>query len=172
MTAICILSSCHTLADLPAPPFPQPPIPSKIALLKPTLANVRAVYADLAQRAVQRNCIRRTECCQFKLTGKTPQLTRGEALLAAQGFRASGRKELPQPTDGSCPFLQANTQKCIIYESRPFGCRTHFCQPAGGPVDRKDVLDLIRRLEQIDTELGGDGPHALTQAVSWALEQK
>jgi hypothetical protein len=39
-------------------------------------------------------------------------------------------------------------------------------------MDRKDVLDLIRRLEQIDSELGGDGPHALTQAASWALEQK
>lgn len=39
-------------------------------------------------------------------------------------------------------------------------------------MDRKDVLHLIRRLEQIDSELGGDGPHTLTQAVSWALEQK
>ena len=172
MTAICILSSCHPPADLPALPFPRPHLPSRITLLKATLASIRTVYADLAQRPVQRDCIRRTECCQFKLTGKTPQLTRGEALLAAHGFRASGRKELPQPTDGSCPFLQPKTQKCLIYDSRPFGCRTHFCQPAGGPIDRKDVLDLIRRLEQIDSELGGDGPHVLTQAVSWALEQK
>jgi hypothetical protein len=170
MTAICMLSSCHTLAVLPAPPFPQPPLAPKITLLKSTLASIRTVYADLAQRPIQRGCIRRTECCQFRLTGKTPQLTRGEALVAAQGFRASGRKHLP-PTDGSCPFLQPKTQKCLIYESRPFGCRTHFCQPAGGPIDRKDVVDLIRRLEQIDSELGGDGPHALTQAVSWALEQ-
>ena len=38
-------------------------------------------------------------------------------------------------------------------------------------MERKEVLDLIRNLEQIDTQLGGDGPHALTQAVSWALEQ-
>ena len=172
MTAICILSSCHPPADLPAPPFPQPPLLSRITFLKTTLASIRTVYADLAQRPVQRDCIRRTECCQFKLTGKTPQLTRGEALLAAHGFRASGRKELPQHTDGSCPFLQPKTHKCLIYESRPLGCRTHFCQSAGGPMDRKDVLDLIRRLEEIDSELGGDGPHALTQAVSWALEQK
>jgi hypothetical protein len=59
----------------------------------------------------------------------------------------------------------------MIYESRPFGCRTHFCQAAGGPMDRHEVLDLIRRLEQIDTQLKGDGPHALPQAVSWALEE-
>ena len=138
--------------------------------MKTTLAAVRSIYADLAQRPVQRDCLRRTECCQFKLTGRTPHLTRGEALLAAQGFRASGRKTLPKPTDGSCPFLQPKTQKCLIYESRPFGCRTHFCQAAGGPVDRKDVLDLIRRLETIDTDLGGDGSHSLPQAVDWALE--
>jgi len=59
----------------------------------------------------------------------------------------------------------------MIYESRPFGCRTHFCQPAGGPIERSEVIDLIRRLEQIDTQLEGDGPHALPQAVSWALEE-
>ncbi|NBT23588.1 YkgJ family cysteine cluster protein [bacterium] len=125
----------------------------------------------LARRPVRRDCLRRTECCQFKRTGKTPQLTRGEALVAAHGFRSTGRKHLPEPQDGSCPFLLPQNQKCLIYESRPFGCRTHFCQPAGGPLERKDVLDLIRRLEQIDTELGGDGPHALPQAVAWALDQ-
>jgi hypothetical protein len=38
-------------------------------------------------------------------------------------------------------------------------------------MDRHEVLDLIRRLEQIDTQLEGDGPHALPQAVSLALEE-
>jgi len=139
--------------------------------LAETLNEVRSVYAELSRRPVERNCLRRTECCQFQRTGKVPQLTRGEALLAAQAFRASGRKSLPEPTDGSCPLLQSGTGKCMIYESRPFGCRTHFCQAAGGPMDRHEVLDLIRRLEQIDTQLEGDGPHALPQAVSWALEE-
>lgn len=140
--------------------------------MKATLDTVRRVYTELSRRPVQRACLRRTECCQFKLTGKIPQLTRGEALLAAQAFRASGRKYLPEPTDGSCPLLQPQSQKCLIYESRPFGCRTHFCQPAGGPMDRKEVLDLIRQLEQIDSDLGGDGPHALPTALTWALSQK
>jgi len=135
------------------------------------LNEVRSVYAELSRRPVERDCLRRTECCQFQRTGKVPQLTRGEALLAAQAFRASGRKILPEPTDRSCPFLQTGTGKCMIYESRPLGCRTHFCQAAGGPMDRREVLDLIRRLEQIDTQLKGDGPHALPQAVSWALEE-
>jgi hypothetical protein len=38
----------------------------------------------------------------------------------------------------------------MIYESRPFGCRTHFCAKAGGMYPRKHVADLIQRLEAID----------------------
>lgn len=136
-----------------------------------TLTEVRSVYAELASRPIERNCLRRTECCQFQLTGKVPQLTRGEALLAAHGFRASGRKSLPNPAGGACPMLQPGTGKCLIYASRPFGCRTHFCQPAGGPMERNGILDLIRRLEQIDVQLGGDGPHPLAVAVSRALQE-
>jgi len=135
------------------------------------LTEVRSVYAELAQRPIQRNCLQRTECCQFQLTGKIPQLTRGEALLAAQTFRATGRKTLPQRPDGACPMLQADTGKCLIYAARPFGCRTHFCQTAGGPIGRHEVLPLIRRLEKIDRELGGDGPHPLPQSVAQALDE-
>jgi len=134
------------------------------------LATVRSVYAELSLRPVERNCLQRTECCQFRLTGKVPQLTRGEALLAARAFRASGRKSLPNPADGTCPMLQIGTGKCLIYESRPFGCRTHFCRLAGGPIERSEVIDLIRRLEQIDLQLGGDGPHPLASAISQALQ--
>lgn len=136
-----------------------------------TVAEVRSVYVELASRPMDRNCQRRTECCQFRITGKVPQLTRGEALLAAQALRASGRKSLPDPADGACPMLQTGTGKCLIYESRPFGCRTHFCQPAGGPMERGEILDLIRRLEQIDVQMGGDGPHPLASAVSRALQE-
>lgn len=136
-----------------------------------TLAEVRSVYVELASRPMERDCQRRTQCCQFRLTGKVPQLTRGEALLSAQAFRATGRKSLPDPVKGACPMLQADTGKCLIYESRPFGCRTHFCQPAGGPIERSGILDLIRRLEEIDAQLGGDGPHPFSSAVSGALRE-
>ena len=96
-------------------------------------------------------------------------LTRGEAVLAARAFRATGRKQLPRPSDGSCPMLDAKTGRCLIYQGRPFGCRTHFCRAAGGPYERREVLDLIRRLEAVDTQLGGDGPHALPEAVESVL---
>ncbi|MEO6847229.1 MAG: YkgJ family cysteine cluster protein [Chthoniobacterales bacterium] len=137
---------------------------------KTAIAEVRAVYQDLEKRPVERQCIRRTECCQFKLTGMTPNLTLGEALVAAKGLRSSGRTKMPKPEDGSCPMLEATTGKCLIYESRPFGCRTHFCSAAGGPYDRREVLDLIRRLEKVDTDAGGDGPRKLPDAIERALD--
>src|SRR5579864_3095069 len=85
--------------------------------LRTALAEVRQVYVDLAQRPVERNCIRRTECCHFKLTGRTPYLTKGEAIVAAKALRATGRKSLPEN--------------------------------AGGPIARREVVDLIRRLEDV-----------------------
>ncbi len=134
------------------------------ALRQEALAEVRAVYRELATRPIERACIRRTECCQFKLTGRTPQLTKGEAIIAARALRASGRKAMPQRDDGACPMLRENGA-CMIYQDRPFGCRTHFCAAAGGPYARGDVVDLIRRLEAVDARLGGTGPRALPAAV-------
>ena len=139
--------------------------------IKDALLEVRAIYAELARRPIQRSCEARTECCQFHLTGLTPQLTKGEALFAAKAFRATGRKELPEPDDGACPLLKRETGRCLIYADRPFGCRTHFCAVAGGPYARKEVLDLIRRLEVVDQMLGGDGPHAIQSAVADALAE-
>jgi Fe-S-cluster containining protein len=129
------------------------------------MAAVRAVYADLAARPVERNCIRRTECCQFRHTGNTPWLTDAEALLAARAYRAAGRTRLPEPADGSCPMLDMRTGKCVIYADRPFGCRTHFCEAAGGPYSRREVLDLIRRLEAISSTLDDGGPRPIQSAL-------
>ncbi len=138
--------------------------------LQNALNEVRQVYVDLAQRPFQRNCLRKTECCHFKLTGRTPYLTKGEAVVAAKALRATGRKSLPETADGSCPMLRQETGNCLIYEDRPFGCRTHFCAAAGGPLARREVLDLIRRLDDVDLILNGNGPRPLQNAVADVLE--
>jgi len=145
-----------------------PPRPNPTA----TLAAVRAIYAELAARPIERACIARTECCRFKLTGKTPYLTRGEALVAAKAWRATGRTRLPETTDGACPLLDRATGRCRIYDGRPFGCRTHFCAAAGGPYARREVVDLIHRLEDIDRTLGGDGALPLPAALEQALSER
>jgi len=141
------------------------------AEIQAVIAEVRAIYAELERRPAARECQARAECCRFEITGLTPQLTRGEALLAAKAFRATGRKTLPDPEDGACPLLDPATARCRIYDARPFGCRTHFCDAAGGPHPRKAVLDLIRRLEAVDQRLGGEGPRAIQAAVRDALIQ-
>jgi Fe-S-cluster containining protein len=139
--------------------------------IQTAITGVHQVYADLAQRPIGRNCTRQTECCHFKLTGRTPYLTKGEAIVAARALRATGRKSLPQNLEGACPLLHSATGNCLIYDDRPFGCRTHFCSAAGGPVSRREVLDLIRRLEKVDDDLAGSGPHTLQNAVGQALEE-
>ena len=144
----------------------------KLHANKAALDEVRQVYADLAARPIDRNCVRLKECCHFKLTGRTPYLTKGEALLAAQALRATGRKQLPENPTGACPLLEAATGNCLIYDSRPFGCRTHFCAAAGGPYARREVLDLIRRLEAVDESLGGARPLSLTTALISALSNR
>jgi Fe-S-cluster containining protein len=129
---------------------------------------VRAVYAELAQRPLRRRCTGLADCCRFRVTGRTPYLTSGEALVAAAAWRAAGRTGVMPTVDGSCPML-GTSGRCQIYEGRPFGCRTHFCESAGGPYARGEVRDLIQRLEEIDHQLGGQGavnlPTALAQAM-------
>ena len=143
-----------------------PPAYRSVDAVRAALAEVRAIYAELDRRPVERACTRLTECCQFKRTGQTPSVTRGEALLATRAFKATGRKEVPSAADGNCPMFEARTGKCLIYADRPFGCRTHFCGAAGGPYARKEVLDLIRRLEEIDQKLGHrDGPRPFPAAL-------
>jgi Fe-S-cluster containining protein len=132
------------------------------------LAEVSAVYRELEKRPFSRDCISRAQCCHFQLTGKTPQLTLGEALLALKAWRSTGRNDVPQTSDGACPFLDCTTARCSIYQARPLGCRTHFCSAAGGNLPRQSVLDLIHRLEDIAAKLGDYSPRPLAQACHQA----
>jgi uncharacterized protein len=130
---------------------------------------VRAVYAEWEATPLKRNCTGIAQCCHFSLTGKTPYITRGEAILAAKAWKATGRKSIPTASNGACPFLV--NSRCAIYQHRPFGCRTHFCQAAGGPAPRALVRHLIQQLEDIDRKLGGDGGVNFPTAVTRALQE-
>jgi len=126
---------------------------------------VSQVYTELARRPVERDCIGRADCCRFRLTGQVPYVTRGEAMVAAKAWKATGRTRVASPPDGSCPFLDPASARCRIYEGRPLPCRTHFCRPAGGPYPRRKVQDLVWELERIDAELGGNGARPIDEAV-------
>ncbi len=117
---------------------------------------ITAIYAELDRRPVERICRLRTGCCQFRLTGRIPHLTRGETLFAAIGVRASGRTTLPIHPTGTCPPPGADGH-CAICAHRPFGCRTHFCHDAGGTVPRALARDLIQPLDDLDARLADKG---------------
>jgi Fe-S-cluster containining protein len=129
------------------------------------IREVLEIYAEWERRPIERRCTGIADCCRFRLVGHTPYLTKGEALVAARTWKAAGRSDIPVPADGSCPFLHSKSGKCLIYDGRPFGCRTHFCAAAGGPTPRGEVRDLIQRLEEIDHRLGGKGAMNLPAAV-------
>jgi uncharacterized protein len=123
------------------------------------LSALRQVYADLEQRPIQRSCELLTGCCHFRQTGRMPLVTRVEALLSAKGVRASGRKKLVPHADGACP--------CLGKDGR---CSIHFCAAAGGPYPRKQVQDLIQRMEALDEALGyHDGSRPFEAALADAL---
>ncbi len=117
---------------------------------------LRAIYEEVERRGPQRRCQLQAGCCHFRLTGRQPQVTLAEALLAAKGVRASGRTRIQPRRDGACALL-GKDGRCTIYPERPFGCRTHFCDAAGGPYPRKRVADLIQQLESIDEQIGWHG---------------
>lgn len=137
-----------------------------------TIRAVMEIYAEWEKRPIQLHCTGIADCCRFRLVGHTPYLTKGEALVAAKAWKAAGRKEVVVPPDGSCPFLHPVTGRCGIYQGRPFGCRTHFCDAAGGPAHRNEVRDLIHRLEEIDHRLGGRGGVGLPVAVGEAMKAR
>ncbi len=130
------------------------------------LAEVKRLLNEGAQRAARadRACTGLADCCRFRLTGETPHVTLGEAWVAWKAWKAAGRTKVDLPADGSCPFLNGQG-RCMIYEGRPLACRTHFCIAAGGALPRREVIDLIHALEDIDAALGGDGASRLPDAV-------
>lgn len=138
------------------------------AQIAAALQGVKEVYDELEARPIERSCQRLGQCCYFKKTGETPYLTKGEALYIVQALREGKRMKLPKKYDGSCPLLSENNH-CMVYENRPFGCRTHFCEAAGGMYKRREVIDLIRKLEDIDLALAGRGAIKLPAAIQEAI---
>ena len=70
-------------------------------------------------------------------------------------IRASGRKRLPESVSGACPLLHPQTKRCLVYDGRPFGCRTHFCAAAGGPYERLALALLYARRTRASLDSAG-----------------
>ncbi len=109
-------------------------------------------------------CPGSTECCRFSVTGREPWLTEVEWRLVEREVARQGRRLPRLRDDGVCPFL-SEAGRCTVYEVRPLGCRTYFCDraSAAGSYPRRDVSRLPRALDELSQapESGDAGPRPL-----------
>ena len=158
-----------------------------------TRAELLALYkeADVLLSGWECGCTDAREaprCCHFAVTGREPYPTAVELEEVRQGMRAANvaprdPRKLPLVTraagagdpapPGSCPLLSPEG-RCRIYASRPFGCRTFFCQTAEGPagprsrIPRDAVASIGRRIADLSARFAPRDPHPrpLTRALA------
>ena len=116
------------------------------------------------------SCDGTTECCRFGITGREPYPTAVEfaeiaSAMGALGLaRSGGKRRLPlagPAQDEPCPLL-SDDGRCRIYASRPFGCRTFFCDRVIGPgkVPRAEIQRVSRSVAALSESFAPRDPHA------------
>jgi hypothetical protein len=154
----------------------------------PARATLKAVYAEVDALLDGWTCscgaaseeAREARCCHFAVTGREPYPTAVELEEVRHGVRTAGLlardpRKLPvvtAPELGACPLLSVDG-RCRIYASRPFGCRTFFCDHAEAPFGarRKLPRDAIQALGRRVADLSArfaprdPGPRPLGRAL-------
>ena len=156
----------------------------------PLLAELIGVYREAEALHAGSSCPASTECCRFGITAREPYVTSIELLalrraIAARGGPRSWKRapsaardpagasssgaRLPIVTDErTCPMLDA-TGRCSVYDARPLGCRTFFCDRAtlASKVKQREINALVRRIQDIAArhEPGGDKGRPLVRAL-------
>jgi len=160
------------------------------------LAELRAIYAEVDALTLGLSCDASTDCCRFGVTGREPYPTKVELTELERAVRARGglpkRRSLPVvrggadaragATDERRCVLLSDEGRCLVYASRPFGCRTFFCERASGPagerardLPKQEIARLGRAIADLSarTSAGDAGPRPLSRAVAaWAPRQR
>src|SRR5262245_10037248 len=131
------------------------------------IEGLRAIYEEAGRLTDGWTCDDSADCCRFGLTGREPYLWPVEWALLAQKLAARGG--VPRRSSlavvGDCPLL-GKDGRCTVYDARPFGCRTYYCERAVGPLrrlPRADLAELGRRIATLsERSQPGAGPRALT----------
>lgn len=118
------------------------------------------------------------QCCHFAVTGREPYPTAIELTEVLHAVRAAplpkaDPRRLPLVELRACPLLSPEG-RCRIYASRPFGCRTYFCDHAEGPggAGRKLPRDAVNALGRRVADLSArhaprdPGPRPLVKALA------
>src|SRR5688500_13307508 len=104
---------------------------------EPELAELRALYARIDRALDGWACEASTDCCRFGVTGREPYPTAIEVAELERAVKARGgikkRRTLPVAGERRCALL-GDDNRCLVYASRPFGCRTFFCERASSSV--------------------------------------
>jgi uncharacterized protein len=152
----------------------------------PARAELLALYEEAAALVASCSCTctagtqrNDARCCQFAVTGREPYPTPVELCEVDYALRARGmaarpgrRRALPLVDDrGSCPLLSPDG-RCTIYASRPFGCRTFFCEGNELPRKNRAAIQAIgRRISDLAARVFPEDPlpRPFTRALAGAL---
>jgi hypothetical protein len=139
----------------------------------PARAELRALYAKVDALLAPYSCDLSGECCDFANTGREPYPTAVELAEVELAMRAAPppktNKKRGLPIAGRvCPLLAENG-RCRIYASRPFGCRTYFCERMAGPgkLPRAEIQAISRAIADLSARFSPRDPHPrpLTNAL-------
>jgi len=116
-------------------------------------------------------------CCRFAVSGHEPYPTAVELEEVRHAARAASvtprdPRKLPTAAGRPCPLL-SDDNRCRIYESRPFGCRTYFCEESMGSIGawpRDEVNAIGRQIADLSAAFSPrePGPRPLTRALGLA----
>jgi Fe-S-cluster containining protein len=142
------------------------------------LAELAELYREVDALYADWSCPSSTECCRFGVTGRQPYVTSIElaairrAIARRGGELAKAKRALPITDDMEreriCPLLDRNA-RCSIYQDRPLGCRTFYCERAsrGEHGTRDELQAIVRKLQELAARhaLGGEQARPLTRAL-------
>lgn len=132
-------------------------------------AELRAVYNEVDALHAGWTCETSTDCCRFGVTGREPYPTAIELAELEAAVRARGglpkRRALPVVAERRCDLL-GDDGRCLVYASRPFGCRTFFCERGEGPrIARQEIQRLSRQIADLSDRFApaDPGPRPLSK---------
>jgi len=168
-----------TIARMGSPRRPTPHDDER-ARERELLAELAALYRDVDAAYADTRCPTSTECCRFGITGREPYVTSLELAALRRAVAARGgalhpkRRALPllggdTASERTCPMLDA-AGRCSVYDARPLGCRSFFCERAeteGRPVTRGELAAFVRRVQELAARHQRDGERGrpLTRAL-------
>jgi len=134
-------------------------------------AELLALYKEVDALLSPFSCPASADCCHFARTNREPYphaVEIEELESAARALGIAQRKKLAVLRDERTCALLGDDGRCRVYASRPFGCRTYFCEKMeGGKFPRAAVQEIARRIADLSARAfpRDPGPRALSKAL-------